>query len=504
MVRLPYRVFSLVLGLALLPLMDWAQVSVQTGLTPEEIVQDHLIGEGLRTRNIKYTGHPDAIGVFAIEGDRIGFSGGLIISTGKAADAAGPNDNPKTSTALGRGGDKKFYNIAGTRTFDASVLEFDLMPARDSLVLNFIFASEEYNDYVGSTFSDAFIIRLSGPGYPNGKDLGVIPGTQTHINVNSVNYNTNGKYYRDNNPYTLAGRLNEKRKAELNPEVLDGIEFDGMTHVIRVGAKVKPREKYHIEIGIADAGDGQMDSALLVEGESLSSVEQYRWVLRRQKIAEKRRQDSLARVAFVEDSLAQVAAREQAIADSLAALEAEAAEQARMEEAEEEGAEEGSWKVEKAGTMTAEDDWETTESESEEGEHADGGYTEEDDTGYMEAEAEEEVEAPDPYFRAPGPEDSEEYKGVIRFPRDEYLLSTDAESLLRDVGKFAAENPGMRIGLFVPGNDETANLRYDMVRLELLKSGISPERIFKNGFSFLSVAESGGRHRAEIWMRKAE
>ncbi|MEM0999866.1 MAG: choice-of-anchor L domain-containing protein [Bacteroidota bacterium] len=494
------RALSGLTGLLLLPWTGMAQLTVQSGLSPEEIVQDHLVGEGLRTKDIRYTGHPEALGVFEIEGDAVGFSRGVILSTGRASDAAGPNDNPKTSTPLGRGGDKKFYNIAKTRTFDAAILEFDLMAAKDSLVLNFIFASEEYNDYVGSTFSDAFVVRLSGPGYPNGKDLGVIPGTQTHISVNTVNYNTNGKYYRDNNPYTLAGRLNEKRQAQLNPEVLAGVEFDGMTRVMSVGAKVKPREKYHIEIGIADAGDGQMDSGLLIEAGSLNSVEQYRWVLRRQKIAEKRRQDSLARVAFVADSLA----REQAIADSLAAIEqaiADSIAAARVSET-----------VPTPDPESASEDVYTEESQEDYWE-SEAEYAETPDSEIIREEA---VEPPpvretttvtvmeDPYTRPPSANDIDDYKAVLRYARDAYLLSDSDVELLQQIGAFALEHPEMHLGIYVPGTDEISQLRYDMVRLELLKTGLSPERIFKNPFSFLSAQESGGRHRAELRMRPVE
>lgn len=480
-----------VLGLMAMPFVGQSQIAVKTGISPEVIVNDHLIGEGIKVRKVKYTGDVRALGVFENPGGQPGFDKGILLSTGQAIDAAGPNDNPKTSTVLGKGGNKDLYALAKGRTFDAAVLEFEFIASRDSITLHFMFASEEYNDFVGSTFSDAFMIRISGPGFSNGRDLGMIPGTNTPINVNTVNYNTNGRYYDDNNPFTLAGRLNEKRKAELDPAILQNMQYDGMTKEMAVGTRVKPRETYRIQIAIADAGDGNMDSGLFIKAGSFQSIEQYRWVLRREKIAEKRRLDSLARVAFVEDSIAAVRAEEQRIAAEMAAKE-----QRRLDSL---AALNPVEVVEE--TVGGNEMWE----EAEEQEY---GTDEEEveETGYIEEEAEvadEEEEFYD-YSQPPGHDDEDEYRAVIRFGRDDFLVSEDSERLLGDIVYFMRDHPELKLGIYVPGSGETSTLRYDMVRVELLKGGLPPDRIFKNGFSFLSAEEAGGKHRAEIWVRRAE
>lgn len=496
-----------VLGLMVLPFTGQSQVSVETGVSPEVIVNEHLIGEGIKVRKIKFTGDVRALGVFENPGGQPGFDKGILLSTGLATDAAGPNNNPKTSTVLGKGGSKDLYELAKGRTFDASVLEFEFIAARDSVTLHFMFASEEYNDYVGSTFSDAFMIRISGPGFPNGRDLGMIPGTNTPINVNTVNYNTNGRYYNDNNPFTLAGRLNEKRKAQLNPTVLENMQYDGMTKEMSVGTKVKPRETYRIQIAIADAGDGNMDSGLFIKAGSMQSIEQYRWVLRRQKIAEKRRLDSLARVAVIEDSLARVAfvedslaaiereiqeriaAQESARQDSLNALR-DAAEINREEQTEEEISREDS-------RRETQYDWEPGAGSEEEA------VNESEEVEIASEETAIEEEAYD-YHQPPGPGDEDDFRAVIRFGRDDFLVPESSEGLVIDIAKFMLENPELNVGIYVPGRGENSTLRYDMIRVELLKGGLRPNRIFKNGFSFLSTEDAGGIHRAEIWVRRAE
>jgi ABC-type transporter Mla subunit MlaD len=92
--------------------------------------------------------------------------------------------------------------------------------------------------------------------------------------------------------------------------------------------------EYNLRIVVADAGDGQFDSALMLESFGFRGLEQHRHEVRRQMIAEKHRQDSihtadsLAAVIRVmrEDSIrlaeayAQLLANQAATADSMAAL----------------------------------------------------------------------------------------------------------------------------------------------------------------------------------------
>ncbi|HHG85805.1 MAG TPA: hypothetical protein ENJ82_13745 [Bacteroidetes bacterium] len=496
--------------LLVFPQMAWAQFSVKTGEDPQELIKTHLIGEGIKVRNARFTGNPVALGSFENPSATPGFMKGVILSTGNAADIVGPNDNPKTTTRNDRGGDKDLFILAKGRTFDVALLEFDIQAARDSISLNFFFASEEYNDYVGSSFSDAIIIRISGPGFANGKNLAVVPGTQTPINVNTVNYHANGKYYIDNNPFTLAGRVSEKRKAELNPDLLDKMQFDGFTRVFSVGTKVKPKSTYRVKIGIADAGDGKVDSALLIEAGSFQSMEQHRWVVRRQKIAEQRRLDSLVRVAFVMDSLA----REQAILDSIAAIaQAKADRLAAIAQAKTDSI--AALEQAKADSLAnlppvpAEPGEEVPfERPSDPAPPAKGP-----DTPYAEAmpdtppsPGEKPVLAVDgPQHHAPPPPSAvREYQAIIRYAEDDIIIPDSSERLLKEVMFFLNNDPGLRVGIYVPGNSENSKLRFDLIRLELIKSGLKPNRIFRNGFSFLAQDAPRSRHRAEIWLRPGE
>ena len=118
----------------------------------------------------------------------------MILST-----AVGPNDQGGAGDDLlgFSGGDADLDQLAGVSTYDAAVLEFDFIPASDTLTFDYVFGSEEYNEYVCGTVNDAFGFFLSGPGiagpYTNGaENIALVPGTTTQVSINTVNNGTVG------------------------------------------------------------------------------------------------------------------------------------------------------------------------------------------------------------------------------------------------------------------------------------------------------------------------
>jgi hypothetical protein len=107
----------------------------------------------------------------------------------KAADAVGPNDNgsvPETlggggftddmTTDLGLPGDDDLTALAGFSTYDATVLGFSFTTARQGdLTFRFVFASEEYIDWVNTQYNDVFAFHLDG------ENLAVLPDGGTPV-----------------------------------------------------------------------------------------------------------------------------------------------------------------------------------------------------------------------------------------------------------------------------------------------------------------------------------
>lgn len=464
----------------LAPATLFAQFSTSPA-DPSSLVGEVVRGRGIKIRNVKYIGDQRAIARFSNESSRPAFEDGLLLSTGIAAHAVGPNENPKNSTALGSLGDRKMDALANTRTFDAAILEFDFMADRDSITLEFIFASEEYAEHVGSTFADPVAITVSGPNYPVAKNIAVLPGTTTPVNINSVNITENKRFYVDNNPFTLAGKPNPARKAELNQDLLSSFQYDGMTTALAVGLQVTPNQSYRMRIAISDAGDGNYDSALLIKAGSLQSVEQNRHLVARNIARERRTADSLAREQAREDSLDAVLAQQKG-------EEFERIENTGVDEAEE--------------TPPPSDNPVGSEAE---------------DEGYEEITiVEEEPEAepapqPKPVMET-GDEGitetnaSEEERTVLSFEAESYFVPEDQEAVLEEYGQLLKARPDLRLGIYIgPGADkQTTDLRYDMTRLEVLKAGARPDQIYRMAVGGHAAGEAIPTHRAELLLKASE
>lgn len=483
---------SLLTLLLLLAGSAWGQFSTSIA-TAESLIGEVVRGRGIKIKNVRFVGHIQAIARFSAKGPHPAFTDGMIVSTGIAAQAAGPNENPKTSTALGTHGHSKMDFMANTRTFDAAVIEFDFQADRDSINIEFIFASDEYAEHVSSTFADPMVISISGPGTPTPQNFAFVPGTNKPVNINTINITENKRYYFDNNPFFLSGKPNPARKAELNQEVLRTFQYDGMTVPISAGFRVAPKETYRLRIAIADAGDGNYDSALLIKAGSFTSLEQRRHTLAR----------SAARERFVADSLARAEASE----DSLAALAAIKAgtEYERVEVVSDTAADQSETLAVVSPVLVddfAEQDADAEEEEEEAVEDAVADEPEAVISEEIEEEDEEEVEEVEETVEG----EAVSYRTVIPFEEDSYFVPDDQAQLLIEYGQLLKAQPEYKLGIYVPdAADPTTNdLRYDMIRLEVIKRGARPTQIFKLGFSVVDSETPMPQHRAELLIKAAD
>lgn len=250
----------------------FAQIQTFEYPTPEELVTRELVGTGVQVFNVVYTGSREAIGYYTrgSGGPATIFPRGVILCTGRLRDVPGPNTNtnapapnrPNADYNNGAPGDPDLTAIVNTRTFNAAVLEFDFIPITDSISFNFIFASEEYTEYVDKRYNDVFAFLISGPGIPSpGINIALVPGTATPVSINSINHLRNTSYYV-NNEY-----ISPNRPAPHN------IEYDGFTVSLVAKAKIPaPCQKYHLKLAIADVADAYWDSAVLLESGSFSSL----------------------------------------------------------------------------------------------------------------------------------------------------------------------------------------------------------------------------------------
>lgn len=262
-----------------------AQLAVDNSITAEDLVQNVLLGAGVTVSNITFNGVPGnvaniQIGSFNGSNSNLGLSDGVIMASGNAEVAIGPNaDVGATEPPAGLnspGDDDLSQLLDGSITNDAAILEFDFVPNGDSLSFNFVFSSEEYNEYVCGTWNDVFGFFLSGPGISgpysnNARNIALIPGTTIPVQINTVNNGTVGLNGYEQNCIDADPNWQNNSQYFIDNNGGSTIEMDGLTQVLTAQSVVQCGETYHIKIAISDVFDAVFDSAVFLEAGSFSS-----------------------------------------------------------------------------------------------------------------------------------------------------------------------------------------------------------------------------------------
>ena len=252
-----------------------AQVEVNSTLTPEQYVNDILLGEGIEATNIEFTGSPTQAGeITGFNLDEFPIEEGLILSTEVANNPANVDSGCFDDMIMDGqevSGDNDLLNIANSvppligQNFtvssvnDICVIEFDFVATGDSIRFNYVFGSDEYLEWVNSAFNDIFGFFLSGPGIDgpyldDAINLAEVPDSdpQLPITISSVNNITNGTFYIDNPGNNILCQ-------------------DGYTVKLTAKSAVQCGETYHIRLAIADGTDTALESIVILEAGSFQS-----------------------------------------------------------------------------------------------------------------------------------------------------------------------------------------------------------------------------------------
>ena len=224
-----------------------------------------LTGKGVSLSNISLACDASASGTFNGGLPTIGMNTGVVLATGNVSNL--------TQAAGGYMGDFLFAPsdpdldaLVNNTNYDACVLEFDIRPLGDTIEFNFVFASEEYPEYVCSNFNDVFAFFLTGNkpggGTYNKSNIALIPGTNLAVAINSVNPGVAGTSASGGN----CNRPGESRNYSSFYQTNNAGNFvmDGMTIPILAKAAVIPCENYHLKFAIQDVGDGSFDSGVFL------------------------------------------------------------------------------------------------------------------------------------------------------------------------------------------------------------------------------------------------
>ncbi len=248
-----------------------AVLEVQGGQSAEDLVKDVLIGGNcFDITGVTFQGNGGQIGTFSNGLTNIGFNTGVIMATGDISLAPGPNDQDGASAGYGSSTpDADLATLTGGALFDRANIEFDFTPTQSPLTFNFVFASEEYCEYVGTQYNDVFGFFISGPGIPGGQqNIALIPSTTIPVAINNVNHLSYSGFYVNNQPLSSANLCGQK--ASLG-QAVNEIQYDGYTRKFTAVANVQPCQTYHIKLKIADVGDGVWDSAVFLNAGSFDA-----------------------------------------------------------------------------------------------------------------------------------------------------------------------------------------------------------------------------------------
>jgi hypothetical protein len=208
---------------------------------------NNLLGSGISAISSAFTGASGSAGLFSGAGDAIGINSGIILTSGQANLAVGPNDSESATGSNNFAGSATLNAlIPGFSTFDAAILDIVFTSNTGNLFFNFVFASEEYNEWVDSSYNDVFGFFLDGV------NIALLPD-ETPVSINNVNLGANPSYYINND-------------ADV-PSPVD-LQYDGFTTVLTAQALGLSAGEHTISLQIADAGDYSLDSAIFLQGGS--------------------------------------------------------------------------------------------------------------------------------------------------------------------------------------------------------------------------------------------
>ena len=228
--------------------------TVREGTTATQMAQE-IFGNGVTVTGATYYGDSDSAGIYtngdSVSGGVTPANTGVILSTGEAEDFtnSGGQANRSTSTSTNTSGTDNFSqynNAAGGRTYDAATLDVDFIPDSNVLTMQFVFSSEEYPEFANSIYQDFFGVWVNGKQVEH--EVG--DGETDPYNISTTN-NINMYINNTQDDYNT--------------------EMDGFTVTLTLTMFVNPNETNSIRIALADVGDTQYDSNVLIAGNSIQT-----------------------------------------------------------------------------------------------------------------------------------------------------------------------------------------------------------------------------------------
>lgn len=219
-----------------------------------------IVGNNITISNPVLNCGSGGAGTFTASSTNLGLSSGILLTTGTVVNAIGPNNDPGNNdpnsciNSSPTFFDPDISAIEPLANYDGCVLQFNITPVCSTLNISYVFASEEYPEYVNANYNDAFGFFISGPN-PSGGNYSAFNiaklSNGTPISIDNVNSGSNAGFYVNNNGGS-------------------SIQYDGFTTPLVAAVNVVPCATYSLKLAIADAGDCIYDSGVFLAFKGLT------------------------------------------------------------------------------------------------------------------------------------------------------------------------------------------------------------------------------------------
>jgi hypothetical protein len=231
---------------------------------PQEMA-NLLVGPGITLvpGSAVFTGDLVSAGVFsdgnAVGGAGLGINSGLILTSGRAKDAIGPNDSTMTSNGA-----------------ISARLKFSFITSGGDVSFRYVFASEEYPEFMITIYNDLFEFLLDGV------NIALVPNTNVPVRVNTINSVSPEVWMPMIRPGSIPWlshpvyseyfipNYDQPTPAKPNAGTFN-IEYDGFTVVLTATATNVAPGVHTLDLFITDMADASWDSAVFIEAGSLTT-----------------------------------------------------------------------------------------------------------------------------------------------------------------------------------------------------------------------------------------
>lgn len=266
-----FKIFIASLAMMAVSSASSQNISVSEILTDIALVQKLFPESACMTpNNIVINGHvfddqKKSYGFFNNTNPIFPATNGVLITTGKAARAVGPNNSILSDGPASWIGDQDLELAINERgTINATSIEFDVTPNTNFISFDYIFSSEQYLSDPGRNqcnYSDGFAFLIKEVGSTaNYQNLAVVPNTNIPVKVTTVRAATNNCDAQNEQYF---GGFNGDRHPT---------NYNGQTKVLTASSTVTPGVTYHFKLVIADQGNQFYDSAIFLMGSSFKSA----------------------------------------------------------------------------------------------------------------------------------------------------------------------------------------------------------------------------------------